>query len=564
MERISNVREVITPSTLVRNGIRRNVEDVVDDTNESEQTLEIQFIESCNEELTPSDGEQDAGVSQVQYASFVILYCRGVADGINGSDSGMMLQLERGTQCTDTLFFFPDLPRILQLEFVQYTSCYSENVISATEDDDIRTIDDCLDDYNDQGTKFYMEDTKLIRELCTFTYPLMISTDLISISPFSNTSDAPVVQPTATAAPTIAPTFSATLTLPPTTTPMNIDTNSSGSDGLPTVGILGITITIVFMIMFAHQFCKRKFKTYMNSPSMKKEQNSNENNISALQEDGSVVASEHSHELGSTPITTMEDDDDNGSSLRTTLGRNSDSAVKSAASPTSPRRSWLSIRSPTNSSTSSHHHRFRFNSGNDGTAGGFPHSNNNNKFAYPKPLTVVTENLSDNNPVHSRKRFQNPNKSATTTAGHFAFDHATTNQSTNATMTSTSNSGNNDAIPVSPSTDRTTGSHNSSSKQTQPLPYESNQNKKVLAASIASRQQLRSPRKLGPPPLEQQSGKENSKNQRGGSDPISVQPQNKGSRPKITAVTFGDVIHTELQSDTDTVATFDLLHGNRT
>ena len=564
-----------------RNNIRR-IDEVINNNEDAERALESQFIQSCVETLTPAQDQESTSnnleVSQVKFASFVILYCRD-ADGTAGStssDNEITWQHERGMQCTDTLFFFPDLPRILQLEFVRYTSCYSKNVINtSTEDDDnnnnnnnITTIDDCLDDYNEQGSLFYMEDSTRVSELCTFTYPLMISSDLISTSS-SNASDAPVpttaTLPPSTApltgtqslSPTIAPIDSTAMT--PTTAPVDIIINSNGSDGLSTVGILGITITILFMIMFVYQLLVWKCKNFTTKSSK------NDNSMAALQEDESVVASEHSHELGSTPICTIDEEDGEDDGDHPTRHWDFDKSTRAASTAPGQRRSWLLLRPSTPKSPSvtsatgrspkqtvtsrrsqspHYHHRFYFNSNNGAGSGDNRQSNSgsfsNNKFTYPKPLAIVTENLSEDNPVHTRKRFQNPKKSDA--AGHFPFDEGSKNQSTNAPAASSAISGR--VQPLS-STGRT-GSSTNSNNHIQNISYKNGKTFMPPNTSVPQTQPS------GPilPPLQQQSGKENTNNKRTGTRGTAMSQQKQS---KITAVTFGDVIHTTLQREAEVV-----------
>jgi hypothetical protein len=356
--------------------------------------------------------------------------------------------------------------------------------------------------------------------------------------------------------------------------------DTKDSDGLSTVGILGITITILFMIMFLYHVVTWKCKKYKNISSTKQQQLQQDNN---LREDGSVVASEHSHELGLTPISTIDDDDATSVGNRPTLDRNFNRVARTASASPSPRRSWVLLRpvtakppaltsnasgqsSTTRPRTSSrskspHHHLpFSFAGKNVATTAhgnSSGSSNTNSKFTYPKPLTIVTENLSENNPVHTRKRFQN-SKKRDAKNGHFSFDDTTQNRLTTESTTVLERNEASTQQLLS-STDRTSRNNN----HTQPSFVKSSKNGNAPVLSAASFKHTFPYRSMTspPPPTEkQQSGKENTKNNKLTSSHATpeISQAKKPLQPKITAITFGDVIHTQLQqSETTTPSTVD-------
>jgi hypothetical protein len=407
-------------------------------------------------------------VSQVQYASFVIRYCR------NDMNDNI-----RGSECTDALFFFPDLPIELQLEFVRYTSCVT--FAGTTED---MTLEDCLANYNDSNELFYMENINKIPDLCNATFPLMITTDLLVYHDETNAPIATITtQPTTSI--TSAPTHE------PTTTPIqNIDTFR-----LSSVGILGITITILFAMMFGSQCLLWQYRKHQQL--FKKRQN----DVMALQEDESVVASEHSHEL-QTPLTDDMVD------------------VKSTSSSITNQKH----ATPRSISKSSHQHQNR--------------RSKNVRFVYPPPL--VTENLSENNPVNTRKRFSN--KSHT---GNFPFDEEAMRR-VEATSDTSPTTHINDAI--------------NPTKQKNHSTTKLNVNTSVRASEVSMISAQAQPHR----PIIAQSGKENSHNttipqqqrhhlqnnvrkmRNNNNANHDVIPTNKNEQI-IKAVTFGNVIHTELK-----------------
>jgi hypothetical protein len=458
--------------------------------------LANQFIESCIQQLTPSENDSAGQVSQVQYASFVIRYCR---DETNKSI--------RGSTCTSSLFFFPDLPIELQLEFVRYTPC----VVSQDTTEDM-TREDCLANYNDSSELFFLADINEIPNLCNATFPLMISTDLLMFNVETNAPIATITsQPTISipSAPTFAP-VSIMTTQHPTTIPIRVD-----SSGLSSVGILGITITILFAIMFGSQCVLWQYRKHQQLHKKR------QNDVMALQEDESIVASEHSHEL-QLPIT------DDIVEIKST--------TSSSGNPkyTTPRFSNKSSRYGSSSDTHSQP--------------GKNHRLKNGKFVYPPPL--VTRNLSENNPVNTRKRFSNKPSS-----GNFPFDEdamkrvSAMNSDTSSTVDETQNHSQHIQSTRPTTTISTTPTLNVNTK---------------MKASDVSTTMIEPPQP--PRPIVIQSGKENSRNTKpqqqqqqernekrmGSNNDNSTnhnnvfQPPNKNERT-ITAVTFGNVIHTELK-----------------
>jgi hypothetical protein len=370
-----------------------------DGTSSMYEQHEQQFVATCIQQLTTTIDEKNSNngnsISQVQFSTFVIRYCR--------SDDTV-----RGSECSSALYFFPDLPNELQIEFVRYTTdtCPSD----ATDD---ASLQDCLETLNAGDVLFYVN-VDTLPDLCSSTFDLMISTNLIV---FNNDTMIPnTTAPIATPPPpaSLAPTLS-----PP-----------SDKSGLSSVGMLGIVTTAIFAMMFATQ-CALLHHRRRNS---KKRQMAND--VVALREDESVVSSEHSHELLSSieevqevQNTTASTEDQGGTTTKIPTVDDSDSTVSSGSTwrrgslkgkintnlhgpkeTTTPR---ASTRSPPRHRSSSSDSR-----GNRRSKGA-----SSNKFFYPQPL--ITENLSDSNPVHIRKRFHRKKP------GSFPFDDEEINQAIN-------------------------------------------------------------------------------------------------------------------------------------
>jgi hypothetical protein len=362
------------------------------------------FIETCiNELMADSDL-----VSQTKFAAFIIQYCRKNED-------------VRGPECTNALFFFKDLPNEIQLEFLRH----SEDVCPFdVVDSDDSLLQDCLDELNAKGGLFFVG-TDRTSALCTSTFDLMILANLIlNITTYPATS-APLSTspPNAPIAPTSAPLNVLRSQLP--TIDHNLDHENDA--GLSSVGILGIVITALFVILFLIQ-C---ILFHLRKRSSKNGRLAND--VIALREDESVVASEHSHELLS-PIAAF----DNGSisaspknrdhsvdpSLTPTDDFDSQSAIQSGgrfirAKPKSVEQQGCSRqKKSTTPRSATSVPRFRIVSF-DSTR--TSHSNDTTqKFLYPHPL--ITENLSDGNPVLFRKRFHKK------LAGIFSFDEDDTSR----------------------------------------------------------------------------------------------------------------------------------------
>jgi hypothetical protein len=547
----------ITRSSSSSSTNRRKVQVVSHETN---------FIEACIEELTPTSKE-DAKVSQVHYASFLILYCRDDAN-----------ELIRGSECSNALFFYQDLPQSIQIEFVRYTSC----IQSTTED---MTLEECLDAYNKAGAAFYMDDVARVPALCTYTYPLMISTELLR----GPTSDAPMVAPTTTSQPTV-PATTAPITAPvtiPTLSPMKtvsptvqqptiINAIPKESSGISNVGILAITITILFAIMFTYQTLIVQYRKYY-----REHKKQHQNDAMALQEDESVVASENSHEL--LPPIPEESEvimdvipSPNMQSYRFATEHTIDTTTTTALPESSSVRGKYWLSTPKHANSSGHGSKVttsRSSSSNSQSPFRYYNncmkhvSDNGMQFTYPTPLE--TDNLSDSNPVHTRKRFQSKQ-------GHFPFDTDTTNQPTRSAATTSTSTKLTD-ITFLESIDETRTTTEISFNISDPTTATAKKNKAnvcsivttsdLVTTTSSSAQQSQPPRLstiIAP-----QAGKENStsssntrqptrqyhsqrtigyKENSNTSDAYSrnTTTNNRTQPQKFTAITFGDVIHTEL------------------
>jgi hypothetical protein len=353
---------------------------------------EQRYVETCERQLTIASSQE--AISQTAYADFVTLYCR---------DS-----TARGPACSDALQLFQDLPLPMQLAFF--------NLECSTEPTGNSQLA-CPD---------------AIPHLCASTYELMLSSNLLLNERTTSSepeSKAPTAAPARINAPSPSPLFSPLVDS--TKSDMSLRGSAASASieeqdqGLSIVAILGISMTGCFVLALAYGFLwKRKQNKLMAS-----------SDDPALQGDESV-SSENSQQFSPASQETADPDDEismtssNGSWFRTTPRSTSDnSSTGSRDQNKAPRTHSCQTLLPMRESSSV---------GNLGQT-----FKNKNRFDYPQPLqssdilspsvmlrsidkttkrrcsyplALSRENLSQDNPVHARKRFSHHKDSS------FSFD----------------------------------------------------------------------------------------------------------------------------------------------
>lgn len=340
------------------------------------------FVHACEQQLAIASS--DGAVSQAAFAGFVTKYCR---------DSGA--DALRGPACTAALFLFQDLPPSLQLSFVGFTT---NNGCPSSDDPS-----QCLKMLNGDGGLFYVG-ADSISGLCASTFELMVDSNLLLLS-----SDEPSAQPTTTNAPITGPPFHVRESVAPSASPLSFAPQSqrgSGTDDrqMNTIVVaLGITFTLCFMAAVAVK--GMLWRRRQSKPVVMSEVDP------ALQGDVSV-SSENSREFKPS-----------GAPEEPPAYEASDQKSKQLdSSATSSTNSWFPKSSSSNTSVGSSGRETvgsvsssRRNPGSGSHPGvakdHFPYpqplqQNDTTKKQFSRPRALVTENLSEANPVHIRKRFK--------------------------------------------------------------------------------------------------------------------------------------------------------------
>lgn len=366
------------------------------------------YVTTCERQLMIASSQ--TGISQTAFSAFVTRYCR---------DS-----VTRGPSCSNVLLLFQDLPPPLQLSFVEHsTHCSADD-----------SQQQCLKELNAAGGLFYIG-TDAIPSLCASTFDVLVTTNLLQ----PTTSTAPTFSAQEEAiAPTNSPIYSQPLvdsTASKTPTPRGSASpieGSSQSNGLSIGAVLGIAMTCFFAFALAAQFLLLKRRRQAKPPS----------DDPALHGDESV-SSENSQQL--TPVAepheakSAQDDCSATSPTGSWLGKDIPRSKNRASSVgsrgrrktpriTSSKSARRRSRSSGSRSRSSKDHSFTYPQvlhSEDVIDARMQSKTTKRRFSYPQAL--VTEHLSQDNPVHIRKRFTHRKGSS------FSFDDDDCNRTVNLT-----------------------------------------------------------------------------------------------------------------------------------
>jgi hypothetical protein len=376
------------------------------------------FVETCTHQLVSTANE--GSVSQVSFSAFLTRYCH---------DAGSAGSVTRGPACSDSMLLFQDLPLALQLAFVEAMS----NDTCAQFGTD--QLPQCLLELNSGGNLFYVP-TNAAFNICSASFDLMLSTDLLAVH-----STLPVSYPTkrptlgtvnGNMAPSATPIQPGTLSPPVLSSEGQSDPsyngNATGKTRTTEVSVvigLGVAMSVLFALAISASLARR----FLCTKSTKKAATSTE---FALLGDESV-SSENSHaavpeETTFPLLNALSADDSSQTSSTGSLWFPKSSTPKSAttaattASSAERRGQRPTVRAALNHlkrshSTGSHRSTPRNSYSTNGTLAGGKTRKSKRRSSFPQ--TLVTENLSDDNPVHIRKRFSHGRSS-----GSFTFEES--------------------------------------------------------------------------------------------------------------------------------------------
>jgi hypothetical protein len=360
------------------------------------------FVETCTHQLVST--AKEGSISQVSFSAFVTRYCH---------DAGSAGSVTRGPACSNAMLLFQDLPMALQLAFVEAMS--SDACAQFGSDQ----LPQCLVELNSAGELFYVLTTAAFN-ICSASFDLMLSTELLAAH-----SAFPVSYPTKS--PTLTSVDgnlvpSATPIQPGTGTPSppvlssearsdpsyngNTATRSSRTSEVSVVIGLGIAMSVLFALAISASLVRRflctkstkKAATSTEFALLGDESVSSENSLAAVPEETTL------------PLAGSADDSSQASSTGGWFPKSSTpkNATISTMSSAERRSQRPTVRAASNHAMRSHSagsHRStpRNSYSTNGTLVGGKSRKAKRRSSFPQAL--VTENLSDDNPVHIRKRF---------------------------------------------------------------------------------------------------------------------------------------------------------------
>jgi hypothetical protein len=372
------------------------------------------FVETCTLQLVST--AEEGSISQVSFSAFLTRYCH---------DAGSAGSVTRGPACSDVLLLFQDLPMALQLAFVEAMSddtCAQFGTVQ---------LPQCLLELNSGGELFYVPTTATFN-ICSASFDLMLSTDLLAVH-----SALPVSYPTTSptlgaehgnVVPSASP-IQGTLSPPVLSSVVRPDPSYNGNTArgrtmeVSVVIGLGIAMSVLFALAISANLVRR----FLCAKPTKKATTSTE---FALLGDESV-SSENSHaavpEETTLPHVLSADDSSQASSTGSWFPKSSTPKSATVTTATTSNDERHGQRSTVRAASKNHAKRShsmgnyrttpRNSYSTNGTLGG---KTRKAKRRSSFPQALVTENLSDDNPVHIRRRFSHGRSSSSS----FTFEES--------------------------------------------------------------------------------------------------------------------------------------------